>query len=77
MGRVLTIGHLEMKRYLATHGMNGSTLAELAGLSSMQVAHLLKGRRRASLAVAVALELATRGAVTPRAWTQPAGSQSF
>lgn len=73
----MTVAHIEMKRYLETHSMNGSGLAQQAGLSSMQVAHLLKGRRRASLEVAVALELATRGAVTPRAWTQPAESRSF
>ena len=66
-----------MQRYLDTHGITGSKLAQLAGLSSMQVAHLLKGRRRASLAVAVALELATRGAVKPRAWMESAESQAF
>lgn len=72
-----TVGHVEMRRYLAAKGISGPQLAQLAGLSPMQIAHLTKGRRRASLAVAIALEFATRGAVKPRAWLEPAKSQAF
>jgi len=66
-----TRGHQEIRLYLADKGLTGPKLAELAGLTPMQVAHLLKGRRRASLEVAVALEFATKGAVRPRDWVEP------
>jgi hypothetical protein len=36
----------------------------------MQVSHLVHGRRRASLNVAVALEKSTLGAVTVKSWTE-------
>ena len=67
-----TVGHVELRRYLDSQGMSEPQLAQLAGLSPMQLAHLQKGRRRASLAVAIALEFATRGAVKPRAWLESA-----
>lgn len=67
-----TKGHLRLRAYLKRHKLTGPRLAEQAGLSPVQVCHLVVGRRGASLRVAVALERATGGAIEPRAWTEPA-----
>lgn len=52
--------------------MTGAQLAQLSGLAPMQLYHILRGRRRASLEVAVRLQDATRGAVKVRSWIEAA-----
>jgi hypothetical protein len=73
--RMETAGHIRTRRYLRQHRMTGAELAERAELAPMQIYHLLCGRRRASLGVAVALEQATGGAILPRHWVQDAKTE--
>ena len=68
----MTRGHKTLLRFLKKSELTPSQLAQLAGISQMQISHLIQGRRRASLEVAVALEQATLGAVTARSWTETA-----
>lgn len=67
-----TKGHEQLVRYILKTKLTAAQLASRAGLHYMQVRHLVHGRRRASLDVAMALESATRGAVSAKAWTEVA-----
>jgi len=67
-----TRGHKQLKAFMRRSELRGFELARLAGLTSMQVYHLINGRRRASLEVAIRLQDATRGAVQIRSWIEAA-----
>ena len=63
-----TQGHRRLRRFLKTSGLTPGQLCKIAGLSPPQLSHLLMGRRRASLEVAVKLQKATRRAVPCESW---------
>lgn len=63
-----TKGHKRLRRFLDKTELTAAQLAKLAGLSQMQVSHLICGRRKASLGVAVALERATHNAIPVGSW---------
>ena len=65
-----TEGHRHLKAFLRRSELTGAQLAQLSGLQPMQLYHILHGRRRASLEVAVRLADATRGAVPVRSWIE-------
>lgn len=65
-----TMGHRRLRSFLRRSELSAAQLAKLAGLSPAQVSHLMVGRRRASLDVAVRLQRATRGAVPCESWTE-------
>lgn len=67
-----TRGHNELAGWLKRAELTGAQLAQLSGLAPMQIYHILSGRRRASLEVAVRIDEATRGAVPCRLWLEPA-----
>jgi transcriptional regulator with XRE-family HTH domain len=69
-----TAPQTEGQRRLAicVNGPRGSKrkLAAVAGISDVTLSHLLSGRRRPSLDVALALEKATRGRVKVQSWAR-------
>ena len=70
MDNLDTKAHRRLRRFLRKSELTAKDLAQLSGLTPMQISHLICGRRRASLEVAVALEKVTQGAVAPRAWLE-------
>jgi len=65
-----TIGHERLRRFLGQTQLNISELARLADCTPLQISHLLAGRRRASLDLAVRIDKATNGAVDVYSWCQ-------
>ena len=65
-----TVGHAKLRAFLNRSKLTIAGLARCAGLTSMQVSHLVCGRRGASLEVAVALERTTEGIIRTRYWTE-------
>ncbi len=64
-----TRGHVLLRSYIqTTTGMTEAQLARDAEVTPMQISHLMSGRRRASLEVAVALERASQGIIESAAW---------
>lgn len=67
-----TNGHERLEDFLHRSELTGVQLAKLAGMTPMQVYHLIARRRRASLDVAVRLEDASCGAIPVRSWVERA-----
>lgn len=63
-----TRGHQRLRRFLTKSELRPYQLARLAGISQMQLSHLITERRRPSLDVAIALDEASRGAIPPQSW---------
>jgi plasmid maintenance system antidote protein VapI len=70
MGINETVGHRKLRRFLKK--TTAAELAKLTGLTPMQISHLVCGRRKASLDVAVRLEKASKGKIAAKSWTLPA-----
>lgn len=66
--RMETEGHRKLREYLDSGHDNAAALARKANIKPMQLSHLVNGRRRASFAVAFAIEEATGGVVKARDW---------
>lgn len=67
-----TLGQQKLVDFLRDSNLTGAQLAQISDLDPMQIYHLTRGRRRASLLVAVRLREATRGAIPIESWLQVA-----
>lgn len=65
-----TRGARLLAEFLRRAELSQFELASLAGVSPMQVSHLILGRRKPSLKTAVRLEQMTRGKVPTKAWVE-------
>ena len=65
-----TVGHRRLEHWLKLLGLTVTEYAQRIGVRPMVIRHMIKGRRRASLHTAVAIEAETDGYILPRHWTE-------
>lgn len=66
------LGNKLLVDWLRWSGLQGKELAQMCGIDPVQIYHLTAGRRKASIAVAIRLRDATRGAIPIESWVEAA-----